>query len=144
MGKGIKTPKASTTKGMKRSGGTAWPALLVLGTKAGSLVALVALVYIVVMFAGIRVIPLTLGFVKDGTGISASDPTLTVLAVFVAPGLFFVALITTAVIFGIRKLWRLRALLVDRVAGWALGREKAAVTPITSGAVRPTRSTKSA
>lgn len=144
MGKSTNAPKAGTTSTVKRGRGKAGAALLVVGAKAGSLIAFLAVVYVIVMFAGIRVVPLTLGFVKDGTGISASDPTLTVLAVFVAPGLFFVALITTAVIFGIRGLWRLRAKLVDGVAGWALGREDAPVTDIVRGSTRATRSTKSA
>jgi hypothetical protein len=146
MGKST-TATSTPTAGMKRFRGKVAPVLVVLGTKAGSIVALGALLYVIVMFAGIRVIPLTLGFVKSGTGISESDPTLTVLAVFVAPGLFFVALITAAVIFGTRKLWQLRNKLVDAVSGWALGREAATVTPIaaTAGAkTRPARSTKSA
>lgn len=146
MGKSTSATKNATT-GTKRLRGKAAPALLVIGTKAATLVALATIVYIVVMFVAIRVIPLTLGFVKSGTGISESDPTMTVLALFVAPGLFFVALYTTAVVFGIRKLWSLRGRLVDRVSGWALGRETAPVTSIagaTGTKARSTRSTKSA
>lgn len=136
MGKSMSA--ATGTKGLR---GKVGPVAIVLATKAASLVAMIVAVYLLVMFLAIRVVPMTMGFVLSGTGVTDATPWKTVLMVWIAPSLVLIALIITGAIFLVRWLWKQRARLVEKVSVWAFGRETKKVTPISEA--RATGSTKS-
>lgn len=96
---------------------------IVAATKAGTLVALVVLYYVIAFFAAIRVVPLTMGVVKSGSGVTLDMPLETVIAVWIVPALFLVALVFTLVLVTMRALWRLRVRAVTAVSRWAFGEE---------------------
>lgn len=109
---------------------------VVLGTKATSLVLLLVIYYMLVFFAAIQLVPLTMGFVKAGSRVTMSMPIETVVSLWIVPALFLVALEFVLVLVAIRALWRARRRLVDTVAGWAFGRE-AAATPVDISSAKP-------
>ncbi|MCI4659588.1 hypothetical protein [Cryobacterium zhongshanensis] len=99
------------------------PVSLLLATKTVTLVLVLAGYYVLAFFAAVRVVPMTMGFVKSGTGVTLDMPLETVLSVWIVPALFLVALIFVLVLIAMRALWRLRARVVAGVAHWARGRE---------------------
>lgn len=101
----------------------AGPLATVLAVKTASLVVFVFAVYIIAMFLAVRVVPLVMGFVKAGTGVTESTPWDTTLMVWIGPSVVLIALITVGTVYLVRWLWKLRTRVVDRVAGWAFGRE---------------------
>lgn len=140
---GSKTSKASGTRitGLRSR---LKPIGLVLFTKTASLVVFLVACYIIVFFSAIRVVPVILGFVKDGSGITMSMPVETILSVWIAPSLFLIAILFALVIVVIRKLWRLRRRLIEQVSGWAFGRETDVAAPVSLKAASSRRKTKTA
>jgi hypothetical protein len=131
--------------------GKVTPVLLVLAAKAFTLVAVLAIYYVIVFFAAVRVVPLTMGFVKSGSGVTLDMPLETVLSAWIAPALFLVALEFVLVLVTLRALWRLRTKGVAAVSRWALGVETAKAEtvqamPLTSKSARKqnTNTTKAA
>lgn len=118
--------------GLRAPSGRVAPVALVLATKMATLVGVLVAYYVIAFFSAVRVVPMIMGFVKDGTGVSMGMPVETVLAVWIAPSLFLIALLFGLVFMMMRKLWHLRRRFVDRVSAWALGRETglAPATPI--------------
>lgn len=106
------------------------PVSIVLATRVTSMVVLFIAYYVIAFFAAVRLVPTVMGFVKAGSGVTMNMPVETVVAVWIAPSLFLLALLFALVLVVMRKLWRLRRSLVTVVSGWALGREEATVTPI--------------
>lgn len=107
------------------------PVGLVLFTKTASLFLFLVVCYVIVFFSAIRVVPLILGFVKAGSGITMSMPVETILSVWIAPSLFLIAILFALVVVLIAKLWRLRRRLIEQVSGWAFGRENKVVAPVS-------------
>jgi hypothetical protein len=124
------------------------PIGVVVATKALSLVLVLVLYYVIAFFAAVRVVPLTMGFVKSGTGVTLDMPLETVLSVWIVPALFLVALIFALVLVTLRAIWRLRIRVVTAVSRWALGVEPAATETSRLGAKsirkRNTNTTKAA
>lgn len=103
-------------------------AAIVLAVQAVSLAALIFVFYVIAFFAAVRVVPLTLGFIKDGSGVTMDMSVETVVAGWIAPALFLLALLFGLVWVVMRKLWQLRRDLIWRVRTWAYGSEDAVVT----------------
>jgi len=116
---------ALTTSGKKRRTlkGTVAPIAIVTMVKTLTLAAVAASYYVLAFFASVQVVPLTMGFVKAGTGVTLDMPLETVLSVWVVPALFLVALVFVLVLVVMRALWRLRTRVVAAVSLWALGEE---------------------
>lgn len=130
------TGNRSITARMLR--GKAGPISIVLVTKTVTMVALLAVYYVIAFFAAIRVVPLVMGFVKSGTGVTLDMPVETVLSAWIVPALFLVALVFILVLVTMRALWRLRSRAVAAVSRWALGEETrpTAVTPNSAKSAR--------
>lgn len=117
------------------------PAAVVLVTQAVSLLAVGILYYVIAFFAAVRIVPFTLGFVKDGTGVTMDMPFEAVLGLWIAPALFLLALVFWLVVTIMRRIWTLRASAVNAVKAWAFGREDAIAVP-SSGRARLVSSRK--
>jgi len=128
------------------------PVTIVLVTKAASLTLTGGAFYVLAFFFAIQVVPLTMGFVKAGSGVTMDMPIETILSVWIVPGLFLVALIFALVLLIMRTILRWRTAAVKAVARWALGIEDVAVEQDSKvrppakrrGASRPIISTKAA
>jgi hypothetical protein len=114
------TNSPTKTRGLR---GKAAPIGIVLATKAFTLVALLAVYYVIAFFTAVRVVPMVMGFVKSGTGVTLDMPVETVLSVWIVPALFLVALVFVLVLVAMRAIWRLRARVIIAVSRWALGEE---------------------
>lgn len=134
MPKNANSRNNSSTKPRFLRGKTG-PVSLVLATKAVTLAAVLGLYYVIVLFSAVQVVPLVMGFVKSGTGVTLDMPIETVLSVWVVPALFLVALVYALVIVTIRSLWRLRKRTINRVALWALG-SAADAMPLDTKSIR--------
>ena len=99
------------------------PVSIVAAVQAASLVTVLALYYVIAFFAAVQVVPLTMGFVKSGTGVTLDMPMETVISLWIVPALFLVALILVVVLITMRAIWRLRTRVTTRVARWAFGEE---------------------
>jgi len=99
------------------------PVSIVAAVQAASLVTVLALYYVIAFFAAVQVVPLTMGFVKSGTGVTLDMPMETVISLWIVPALFLVALIFVVVLITMRAIWRLRTRVTTRVARWAFGEE---------------------
>lgn len=99
------------------------PVALVLAAKAATLVAFILAALVIIMFSTVRVIPLSVGFVKSVMGVSMDMPVETVIAAWIAPSIFVLAIVFTVVLIALRALWKLRRRGIEVVSGWALGRE---------------------
>ena len=99
------------------------PISIVIATKASTLVAVLVAYYVLAFFAAVQVVPLTMGFVKSGSGVTLDMPLETVLSVWIVPALFLVALVFVLLLVMMRSLWRMRVRVVVSVALWALGEE---------------------
>lgn len=106
--------------------------------QAASLLAVIVVFYIIAFFVAVRVVPITMGFVKDGTGVTLDMPVETVVAVWIAPSLFLLGLLFWLVVVVMRSIWKLRTALMSTVKSWAFGRESASVTPLAP-AKKPAR-----
>lgn len=102
------------------------PVAIVLLAKSASLVGVIFAFYFIAFFAAVRLVPITMGFVKDGTGVTMDLPFETVIAAWIAPSVFLIAFIFTLCLVLMRFIWRGRQKVVARVQGWALGKEEAA------------------
>lgn len=116
--------------------GKAAPVLIVVATKAFTLLAMLVVYYLIAFFAAIRVVPLTMGFVKSGSGVTLDMPIETVLSVWIVPALFLVALVFALVLVTMRTLWRLRTRAVQAVSRWAFGEETDYAAPAGIAAKR--------
>lgn len=130
--------------GLRAPSGRIVPHVLVIATKAFTLLGVIFAIYVLAFFSAVRIVPMIMGFVKDGTGVQMEMSIDTVLAVWVAPSLFLIALLFAFVFTIIRKLWHLRTALVARVTTWAHGRNAAEADAIPasqrkSGARRTTK-----
>jgi Mg2+/Co2+ transporter CorB len=101
----------------------AGPMGVVIATKALTLVALIASYYIIAFVTAIQIVPLTMGFVKSGTGVTLDMPLELVLSLWIVPALFLVGLVFVLAVVTMRALWRLRARVVTAASQWALGEE---------------------
>jgi len=118
--------KATTASSTTRSSilrGKAAPLAIVLAAKTAALLATLVIFYVLAFFVAIQVVPLTMGFVKAGSGVTLDMPIETVLSVWIAPALFLIALELVATLVAMRAVWRLRRRATDAVSAWALGRE---------------------
>jgi len=118
--------KATTASSTTRSSflrGKAAPLGIVLAAKTAALLATLVIFYVLAFFVAIQVVPLTMGFVKAGSGVTLDMPIETVLSVWIAPALFLIALELVATLVAMRAVWRLRRRATDAVSAWALGRE---------------------
>jgi hypothetical protein len=128
------------------------PASLVIGAQVVSLAVTLGLYYVIVFFAAVQVVPLTMGFVKSGTGVELDMALETIISLWIVPALFLVALVFALVLFTIKSIWRLRRRLLAAVSLWALGSatdvaEVSATTSlprVAAARVRSTTSTKAA
>ena len=109
------------------------PAATVLVAQAASLLAVIVVFYIVAFFAAVRVVPMVMGFVKDGTGVTMDMPVETVLSAWIAPSLFLLALVFALVLFVLRAVWKLRTTAITALSAWAFGREEVRVAAIDRG-----------
>jgi hypothetical protein len=120
MPKSITSSRPSKTRSLW---GKAAPKGVVLATKAATLVALLVIYYVIVFFAAIQVVPLIMGFVKSGTGVTLDMPLETVLSAWIVPALFLVALFFALVLVTIRALWRFRARVIRSVTHWVFNED---------------------
>jgi membrane glycosyltransferase len=118
-----KTTTASSTIRSSFLRGKAAPLGIVLAAKTAALLATLVIFYVLAFFVAIQVVPLTMGFVKAGSGVTLDMPIETVLSVWIAPALFLIALELVATLVAMRAVWRLRRRATDAVSAWALGRE---------------------
>lgn len=128
----IKSAANGKRNRLRAPSGKVAPITMVIVTKAATFVAVLVAFYIIAFFSAVRVVPMVMGFVKDGTGVTMNHPVETVLAVWIAPSLFLIALLFGFVFVVMRKIWHLRTRIVNRVSTWALGHETqiAAPTPV--------------
>ncbi|ROR75971.1 hypothetical protein SAMN06295974_3884 [Plantibacter flavus] len=101
--------------------GKAVPIGVVLLTRTVTLVGLIFAYYVLAFFSAVQIVPMTMGFVKAGTGVTLDMPVETVLSAWIVPALFLVGLLFAFVLFLMRGLWRLRKRAVQAVSRWALG-----------------------
>jgi hypothetical protein len=124
------------------------PVSIVAAVHAATLVAVLALFYLIIFFAAVQVVPLTMGFVKSGTGVTLDMPMETVISVWIVPALFLVALLFVLVLLTMRAIWRLRVGVITRVSRWAFGEDDGRPTPLPAGPTparnRKTSSSKAA
>lgn len=120
------------------------PAATVLVAQAASLLAVIVVFYIVAFFAAVRVVPMVMGFVKDGTGITMDMPVETVLSAWIAPSLFLLALVFALVLFVLRAVWKLRTTAITALSAWAFGREEVRVAAIDRGQVQTKKKKRTA
>jgi hypothetical protein len=113
--------------------GKVGPVAVVAAVHAATLVAVLALFYVIAFFAAVQVVPLTMGFVKSGTGVTLDMPMETVISVWIVPALFLVSLLFVLVLITMRAIWRLRVVVVTRVSRWAFGEDDAQATPLPAG-----------
>lgn len=113
------------------------PISIVVAAKAFSLVAVLAGYYVLAFFAAVQVVPMTMNFVKSGTGVTLDMPLETVLSFWIVPALFLVALVFVLVLVVMRALWRFRNRVVASVSLWALGEATAPTVPTADA--RPAR-----
>lgn len=113
-------------------------------------VALLALVlfadYLIVLFTAVNVIPNIAALVQQGTGVTLEARLDTVLAGWLIPVLFIVAMVLVAEIFLLRQLWR-SAMKLSRRIGASLFRlpdEQEKATPSLGRAELTTSHTKTA
>jgi hypothetical protein len=99
------------------------PVTVVAAVHAATMVAVLALFYVIAFFTAVQVVPLTMGFVKSGTGVTLDMPMETVISVWIVPALFLVALLFVLVLLTMRAIWRLRVVVVTRVSRWAFGED---------------------
>lgn len=103
------------------------PASVVVAVRFGSLLIASAAVYLVAFFSAVRLVPSIMAFVASGSGVSADMPLQTLIAAWIAPSLFLIALLFALVLVVVRGLWRMRRAAIALVSRWALGGEAAAV-----------------
>jgi hypothetical protein len=99
------------------------PVTVVAAVHAATMVAVLALFYVIAFFTSVQVVPLTMGFVKSGTGVTLDMPMETVISVWIVPALFLVALLFVLMVLTMRAIWRLRVVVVTRVSLWAFGED---------------------
>lgn len=123
MARNKNTTTNSSRNAHRTPSGRVVPVLAVLAAKAVSLLAVVFAYYFIAFFVAVRIVPVTMGFVKDGTGVTMNMPVDTILAVWVAPSLFLIALIFAGTFVAMRKIWHLRTNLLARLTTWVSLRE---------------------
>lgn len=128
MGKNMNAAESRTTT-VRLPRGRAASIGIVVATKAFTLVAMLVAYYVITFFAAIRVVPLTMGFVKSGSGVTLDMPIETVLSVWIVPALFLVGLVFVLLLVAMRALWRLRIRAVQSVSRWAFGEETGEIIP---------------
>ena len=114
------------------------PAGAVIAAKAVSLLVVFVLFYVLAIFSAVTVVPHIMGFVMAGTGVTMDLPLQTVIAAWLAPSLFLIALFFTLVLIAMRTIWRTRRSLIARLDAWALERSGANVIVISGSASKPT------
>ncbi len=92
---------------------------LVVFARVASALGLVIAYYVIAFFSAVQLVPLTMGFVKSGTGVTMDMPVETVVAVWIAPSLFLIALLFALVLVTMRALYRGRKRVITRIAEWA-------------------------
>lgn len=97
-----------------RAGSTA----AVIAVKTLTLGAVLFAYYVLTFYTAIQVVPTIFGFVKAGTGLTMDMGFDTIIAVWIAPSLFLVALLFVAVLLAMRGLWRLRSRAVTAFMAW--------------------------
>lgn len=136
MGKTVQSSAGSATPSARRG-------LLRLAavpvTRGATLIAFGVASYVLVFFAAVRLVPLTMGFVKDGTGVTMDMPVETVLAVWIAPSLFLIAVLFALVIHLLRSAWALRRRTIQRVAAWSTAPAELSLNRVTPLAKQDSR-----
>jgi len=119
--------------------GKALPATIVIATKSVTLGLTAFAYYVIAFFAAVRVVPTIMAFVASGSGVTADMQLQTLIAAWIAPSLFLIALLFALVLVTFRAIWRGRRRVVADVSAWALGLEPAPTPAV--GKVRRVRAT---
>lgn len=102
-------------------GGKVGPVGLVLLTKTASLFLVIVAYYVIVMFCAVRVVPLLMGFVLNGSGVTMDLPVETIVAVWIVPSLFLVGMLFGLALTAMKALWHVRRRLIETVSRRLLG-----------------------
>lgn len=106
----------SMSAGSPANRGTVGPAAIVIGTKVVTMTLLVLAFYFIAFFSAVRLVPLIMSFVLGGSGVTMDMPVETILAVWIAPSLFLIALLFTLALLTMRGMWRLRRTIITAVS----------------------------
>ena len=94
---------------------------LVATARAGRVVGVALFVYVLAFFAAVRVVPMVMGFVGTGTGLSPDMTLIQLISLWIAPSVFLIGLVFVAVLAAIRGAWRSSGKALRRFEGWVLG-----------------------
>ena len=114
-------PNSSLASPAPRRGllkGRIGPTAAVLTVKTLTLGAVLFAHYVLAFYTAIQVVPTVFGFVKAGTGLTMDMGIDTIIAAWIAPSLFLVALLFVLVLTAMRSLWRLRSRVVVAFKAW--------------------------
>lgn len=89
----------------------------VFGVRAGLLVVVVLVDYFIAFFLAVRMVPTLMAAVQQGTGVTTDMPIEVVIAGWIVPCLFLVAVLFVAGLFAMRSVWRFARKLDDKYAG---------------------------
>lgn len=94
---------------------------LVAMARAARVVGVAVLVYVLAFFAAVRVVPMVMGFVGTGTGLSPDMTLIQLISLWIAPSVFLIGLVFAAVLAAIRGAWRSSGKVLRRFEDWVLG-----------------------
>ena len=107
-GPSLATPVSKRGSLKDRVGSTA----AVLAVKTLTLGVVLFAYYVLAFYTAIQVVPTVFSFVRAGTGLTMDMGFDTIIAVWLAPSLFLVALLFVLLLIVMRGLWRLRSRVV--------------------------------
>lgn len=120
------------------------PTSIMLLWQTVGLIAVGFLYYVIAFFFAVQVVPLTMGFVKAGTGVTLDMPLETVLSAWIVPALFLVGLLFVAVLLVMRGIWRLRIRANAALSAFLFGTERAAKVEPMQATLRRTKTSAKA